>query len=95
MEGELTPVEAEPRLHTLEAGGDTVVFVLLLGTQFHWRHPYSCQFLRALLRKAFGKINGMWMPELDCQDFNPVSTIYQLCDFAQVTSPRCALTSSS
>lgn len=39
MEGELTPVEAEPRLHTLEAGGDTVVFVLLLGTQFHWRHP--------------------------------------------------------
>lgn len=35
VEGELTPVEAGPRLQTLEAGGDTVVFVLLLGTQSH------------------------------------------------------------
>lgn len=35
VKGELTPVEAGPRLQTLEAGGDTVVFVLLLGTPSH------------------------------------------------------------
>lgn len=81
-EGELSPVEAGPRLQIPEAGGDAVVlFVLLLRIQQHLLLPA----LTCLVYHALREVNGTQTTELIYLGFDAESTMYQLCDLAQVT----------
>lgn len=86
-EGELRPVEAGPRLQTPEAGGDAVVlFVLLLRIQSHESRGSStcCLLPRAWFIMFWGKLM-VHTTELVYLGFDAESTMYQLCDLAQVT----------